>query len=69
MSARRFTKTDRVRPAADADAGCSKNPSSKAAGREEARRAVWCVEPLSAAGVPVGDVFGIRLGASAARGA
>src|SRR6267143_4099748 len=43
-------------------AGCSKRLSSKAAAREEARRTLRYVEPLSAARTPLEDFFSILLG-------
>ncbi len=42
-------------------AGCSKRPISKAAAREEARRTLRYVEPLSAARTPLADFFSILL--------
>ena len=42
-------------------AGCSKNPSSKAAASEEARRTLRYVEPLSEARKKLADFFSIML--------
>jgi hypothetical protein len=40
---------------------CSKRPSSKAAAREEVRRTLRYVEPLSDARTPLADFFSILL--------
>jgi len=40
---------------------CSKRPSSKAAAREEVRRTLGYVEPLSDARTPLADFFSILL--------
>ena len=42
-----------------ANAGCSKRPFSKAAAREEARRTLRYVEPLSDARTMLADFFSI----------